>query len=261
VIAKDECPMRHSFKRYELKYWLPEIEAKRAMIFAQPFMRRDPVNRTVEDGSQRVTSLYLETPALEFYRRHLSSAPDRFKLRIRYYGEAPNGYAYLEVKRKVGVIVDKRRARLPACDVKGLLAREPVSISLVDERQARHTRTFLALMMLHKATPRMLVTCRREAFVPHERSEDARVTIDRAIGFQPVSTISLVGHARLWRAAPASRGGVLLELKYSDLPPWWMRELANRIGRFRIAYSKYVAATELLIGEAEPRIDELRAHA
>ena len=34
----------------------------------------------------------------------------------------------------------------------------------------------------------------------------------------------------------------MLELKYTDAPPWWMADLARRLGRHRMGYSKYVTA-------------------
>jgi hypothetical protein len=207
-----------------------------------------------------VTSLYLDTPGLDFYEQHLASAPDRFKLRVRFYGERPAAVVFFEVKRKVGMVIDKRRARLPLEHASSLLERGS-EIPPLEGPEARHLQRFVCLMTLHRASPKLLLTCQREAYVSRQPAQNLRVTFDRAMAFQAMATPTLVGDPRAWRAAPLPEGGSLLELKFTAVMPWWMRELAQRVGRHRVAYSKYVSAMGVARGDVESRIDDFRRSA
>ncbi len=71
--------------RVELKFGLTEDEAQRAWRFVEPFVSNDPACPAA--GPQQVTSLYLETPRGDFAGRHLARDADRFKLRVRRYGD------------------------------------------------------------------------------------------------------------------------------------------------------------------------------
>jgi hypothetical protein len=226
--------------RVELKYALDEDAAARVRRFVAPFVAEDPAVPSA--GGQRVTSLYLDTPRGDFCGRHLARDADRFKLRVRRYGEDEPQVVYFEVKRKVGRVTDKRRARVAAASAPRLLAAGGAAADAVATPDGESLRLFLWLMALHRAAPRMLVTCRRESFVGPEPGCEARVTFDHDTSFQPVLAATLRGDPGRWSRTPLEDGSVLLELKYSGAPPWWMAELARRLGRRRTAYSKYVAA-------------------
>jgi hypothetical protein len=243
------------FERRELKYWLPEPVARWMLGFVEPFLRLDPA--LGGGAGERVTSLYLDTPRLDFYRWHLDSSPDRFKLRVRFYGEAPGPVAFFEVKRKVGSVVDKRRACVPSGEVPTLLE-HGAGASPLEGEHAKHLRWFLYLETLHRAAPRLLVRCWRQALVSTVPGDKTRLTLDRHIAFQPVSSPVLSGDPMSWRPAPTPCGGALLELKFSGSAPWWMSDLARRLGGYRMAYSKYVAAMSCLAGEREGAGAEMR---
>ena len=248
-----------SFKRQELKFWLPEPVAERVHLFAAPFVEQDQAAGHL--GRQRVTSLYFDTPGLDFYRSHVASAADRFKLRVRYYGDRPGATVFFEVKRKVGRVVDKRRALVPSADVAGLLAGTPASSPPLEGAQAEHLRRFLYLMNLHRATPKLVLTCSRSSYWSRESWDKARATLDRQISFQVTSPATLFGDPGRFRLAPVPGPGALLELKFSEHLPWWMNDLANRLAPYRIAYSKYVAAMSLALGDVSDIAREERVPA
>jgi hypothetical protein len=112
-----------------------------------------------------------------------------------------------------------------------------------------HLNRFVYLMNLHRATPKLVLTCCRSAYSSRESWDKARATLDRHISFQAVSPAAPFGDPAAWRPAPVPGPGALLELKFSEHLPWWMNELAARLARHRIAYSKYVAAMSLALGE------------
>jgi hypothetical protein len=245
------------WKRSERKYWLSESMAGNVRGFIEPFMTADPMNFAMSSKGQRITSLYLDTPNSDFYERHVSFAADRFKLRVRYYGEEPKDIAYFEVKRKVGHVIDKCRARVPVADVVALLERRPLPQADGDGLEAKHLRWFLYLMMAHRAVPKVLLTCRREAFCSRQ-PDKTRITFDRGMAYQAVMKPTLTGNPRRWVTTPVRTGGVLLELKYSGAPPWWMRELAQRLSRHGAGYSKYVTAMAVESGDGDSWLDGIK---
>jgi hypothetical protein len=250
-------PGEDSWQRVELKYAVSEATAQAARSFVLPFVAPDDAAKSGAGVRQQVTSLYLETAGADFYRCHLASQPDRFKLRVRSYGTLPGPSVYFEVKRKVGHVIDKRRARVPLWAMDGILNRKCTPTSELPAAERQHLHLFVWLMACHEARPRALTTCEREAYGSRQAGCTARVTLDRHMAFQAVSSATLTGHPRRWSRTPLEKGSVVLELKYSGCPPSWMRELALRLGRSRIAYSKYVAAMAAEMGEDGSRLSAL----
>jgi hypothetical protein len=220
-----------SFKRQELKYWLPEPVAEDVHLFAAPFLEQDPAAGHL--GRQRVTSLYLDTPGLDFYRWHLASAADRFKLRVRTTVTSPATRVFLEVKRKVGRVVDKRRAPVPSANLGALLAGTSASSSPLDGVQAEHLRRFLYLTNLHRATPKLLVTCCRSAYRSRESWDKARVTLDRQISFQVASHRRGVRRFEPLASLSRPRTGRAPGAEVLRAFAWWMKALASRLARYR----------------------------
>jgi VTC domain-containing protein len=72
--------------RLELKYCVPDSVAAYVLEIAKAHLVPEPL---ADGPRQRITSLYLDTADLQFLRWHRERVPDRFKLRIRRYGELP----------------------------------------------------------------------------------------------------------------------------------------------------------------------------
>lgn len=231
-----------SFERFEYKYWVSHKEVEEVLRLAANRLRRDGLAH----ASQRNTSLYLDSPDLEFWRMHVDSAPDRFKLRVRAYGDPPAGPAFLEIKRKVKAITLKRRAAVPLQVMPALLGGGALPPVKTDEER-RTMETFLYLMLVHRAEPQVLVTCCREAYASTDPDENVRLTLDRDIEYQPTHNLSLLGDRRGWLPLCGlgeyrPQANTLIELKFRGVAPLWVQEMAQRIGLRPSAYSKYVAA-------------------
>ena len=83
--------------RTELKYSVPGPIADAALHVARGYLRPDAF---ALGPQQLITSLYLDTAHLTFLRWHRERVVDRFKLRIRRYGDHSAATLYAEVKRK-----------------------------------------------------------------------------------------------------------------------------------------------------------------
>jgi len=220
--------------RLENKYALPASLATQVLEYVRLFL---PPDQGL-DRPQCVTSLYLETPELTFYQWHNERRIDRFKLRIRCYGQPPAGSAYFEIKCKNGELVSKRRAKVALSKVDQVLAG-------VEQPDSSALREFLEARNQFDARPKVIVRCVRTAFRDYNAYGEVAVTGDREIVFQPASCYDLVGNPQAWRPiALPEESSPIVELKYANRPPTWMASLMSDLVKYRVRFSKYVAAME-----------------
>ena len=209
--------------RVELKYSVPENLAAWALQWSGVFLERD----SGLAGPQQITSLYLDTPTLTFFRWHSEQRADRFKLRIRGYGESNRECVWAEIKRKAGAVVYKQRAVLATVALDSVLRGEAPSSELA---------------------PKLLLNCQRDALRQKSASGEIAITVDRDIQYQPSCRHDLVDDPRRWRAVvlpcPAEPAQAIVEVKYMHRPPTWMTTLMLRLGPYRVGFSKYRAAMQ-----------------
>jgi len=91
------------------------------------------------------------------------------------------------------------------------------------------------------AQPAAYVSYVREAYVS-PASDHLRVTFDRQVSGSPFAEARRTGAAR--RRSPVDFGGVVLEIKFMDRFPSWLRELVWAFNLQRRAASKYVHGVE-----------------
>ena len=259
--------------RTELKYSVPGPIADAALHVARGYLRHD----TFALGPQQlVTSLYLDTAHLTFLRWHRERVVDRFKLRIRRYGEHAAPTLYAEVKRKTGSVVRKHRAAFPAGALDAVLnSSDPTGINgWPDAGECvgggglnPALEEFVGHRSRYGAMPTMLVTCVRESL--RDPRDGTAVTVDRDLRYQPtrrcdtnalksvgehsaaclvaaMPRCGLIGQNGEWRSIPlpdaSGPAAGLLELKYVLDPEPWMAALIEQLAPWRVSFSKYAAA-------------------
>jgi hypothetical protein len=224
--------------RTELKYCAPASVSERILDLARVHLVPDIM---ALGARQRVTSLYLDTDQLTFLRWHRERAADRFKLRIRRYGEQPSSTLYAELKRKTGSIVRKRRGAFHAQALCTVLNGLDLSAVAASPEDTENLHEFGLRRRQCGATPRMLVTCVRESLRdPHDGTA---VTVDRDLRFQPTRSADLEGNTDSWRPMPLfNDSAALVELKFSLPKPVWMEALIAQLAPWRVSFSKYAAA-------------------
>ncbi|MEQ1575932.1 MAG: polyphosphate polymerase domain-containing protein [Vicinamibacterales bacterium] len=238
--------MRPARGRVELKYSVPEGVAVRVLDIARTFL--DP-EQYAEGGRQRVTSLYLETPSLTFLRWHKARAADRFKLRVRRYGDHSASVLFAELKRKTNDLVHKRRARFPVEVLDAVIDGARLSHMPLAPGDEGDMAEFIRQRLVFGARPSVLITCVRESWRGSKTEPENAVTVDRELTCQPADRADVIGGGtwspiRLPRQS--RRDDVLLELKYGTQPAAWMTPLIARLAPSRVSFSKYVAAMSLL---------------
>lgn len=100
---------QYSFERREEKYFLTPVQYEAILTPLRQHMHAD------EHEQYTICSLYCDTPDWQLIRTSLEKPYYKEKLRVRSYGTpTPDGRVFVELKKKVGGIVYKRRIALPA---------------------------------------------------------------------------------------------------------------------------------------------------
>jgi hypothetical protein len=242
-----------TLQRREYKYLISEDTAEQIRRFIAGFCAIDAY--AAETGGRYLTdTLYLDTPRLDSYFATIDDACDRYKLRIRTYPSAgAGGPVFFEVKRRVSESILKIRGSF-AGDWPRLLDGDPGALARISPRHRPAIDHFLCHHRYHPFQPTALVRYERE---PYESLVDdyARVTFDRSLAFQRASELSLVPAHERWtyvddaisqRGIHATSSGVVLELKFTNVVPGWMRHMVHSLDLQRLAFCKYTRAVDAM---------------
>jgi hypothetical protein len=227
--------------RVELKYGVSAAEADAALRVTSLFLVPDR-NRT---EPQRITSVYLDSPSLDFLRWQRLRRPERFKLRIRTYGEGP-AVAWVEVKGRAGGLVHKQREAIDSSAAIALLTGR-TAYALGEGSDGPALAAFCERQHAFGAVPQVALRYERQSL--HDPADPAvRVTVDRQARWQRArpGQAALDERTGAWTQlnvpAPDAQRDTILELKHGGRPPAWMEPLVRRLGSRRIRFSKYAAA-------------------
>ena len=212
-------------QRYELKYLLSGQQADALRRRLAGHMEADQFGKTT------IASLYYDTPDRRLVRRSLDKPEFKEKLRLRSYGPATDeSPVFLELKRKAGGIVYKRRVRctLPAAEAFLAGAPAPDADSQIGRELAAFRDRYGAL------EPACLILYDRTAYF--EPGGDLRLTIDEAPRYRVTdpSVTDFSGTQRL-----LDPGSAVLELKVQGAMPLWLARTLSEEGIRKTSFSKY----------------------
>ncbi len=234
-------------ERYEFKYLVPESMAPAIRAAALTVGRKDPY--AGRDGHYPIRSLYLDTRQFHLYHANERQAPDRFKARVRCYPDAPSAPVFLEIKRRVRVVIQKSRGAVPRAQWLTTAQGEPGALASVKPGARKPVEAFVRNALLYHLEPAILVEYDREAFMS-DIDEYARLTIDRGVRCQTVNGWALEADPKGWRRIDSAvrtqtvDPRAVLELKFQTRPPRWMVDLVRRLDLIRLSFSKYCYGIE-----------------
>jgi SPX domain protein involved in polyphosphate accumulation len=231
--------------RFELKYIVDEPKAHALRDFARSYLRPDEFADPNAGYSYPIHSLYLDNAGLHLCTSTIEGHKNRFKLRIRYYDDKPDSPVFFEVKRRVTDAILKKRAAVRRDAAMRLLAgHSPHPTDLLkpaDVKAFDSLCQFCELRNKIDAFGKVIVSYVREAWVTPDNNS-VRMTFDRNIRG---SIYKNDLHARgLVDGAKTDIPGVVLELKFTDRFPAWMRDAVHIFNLQRCSVPKYVECIE-----------------
>ena len=234
--------------RFEVKYLVEPHRLPALRAFLHPFTVPDRVSLRPGTDTFSVCSLYLDSDDLMTYRQAATGELQRFKLRLRTYGDAEDSPVFFEVKRKANGVVSKLRVPLSRDDARAWLNGRPVGRVARGGPDREAAETFRELQTQLRARPVMRVRYRREAYesVP---DQSVRITLDTELAYA-VTFDGELGHATGRWVVPRV-DGVILEVKFTDCLPTWMQEFVRSLALQQRSVPKYGMCIEHLIGTSD----------
>jgi VTC domain len=231
-------------QRWELKYQISPARAFAVREYIRGLLVLDKY-AVGPDGSYSIYSIYLDTPDLDIYADTVGGKFNRYKLRVRYYGEKPSDPVFAEVKRRTGDAILKQRAGLRREALADVLAGRRVDHSALywpDGRSVAALDNFIALASVRRASPVAFMSYDREAWVS-QGDNTVRVTFDRRIRITPWSESGGPFHVGAYPVFPSV---VILELKFTGRYPAWFSDLVQIFDLRRDGASKYCEGLEIV---------------
>ncbi|MBR0382649.1 MAG: polyphosphate polymerase domain-containing protein [Eubacterium sp.] len=226
-----------SFQRYEKKYLTDRSRMKEIVRVLKRHMKADAHDR--ESMGYKVCNLYLDTAKGDVFEEALLKPWYREKIRLRSYGyvKGSEDHVFLEMKKKVGGFVSKRRVRLTAGEAEAFLSRrqEPQDASFMT-RQILGEAAYS--LQVRKAIPACRISYDRVAFVTDE-SDFVRVTLDTNLRSSAAEGgIRVRPREELFMPADFC----VMEVKTSGACPLWLSDLLKEEGLLPQSFSKFVTA-------------------
>ncbi len=215
-----------TFQRHEVKFLLDSHQRSALERAMRGHMEADAY------GESTICSLYYDTPDSRLIRRSLEKPDYKEKLRLRSYGAAkPDGKIFVELKKKYGGVVYKRRISMTEREATRFLAGNGAPPE--DSQIGREIEYFLDFYQTLE--PSMYLCYDRIAyFCPAD--ENLRITFDRNIRWR-TDGLTLTAPPRGEQLIRPDQS--LLEIKTGTAMPLWLVNALNENGIRRTSFSKY----------------------
>ncbi len=234
--------------RFEIKYAVEPSRLAPLLRHLATYCLRDA--HSPEGDWYSIRNLYLDNARFQIFAEAQAKLTHRLKLRVR--GYSGSGPLKLEVKRRVGPLVDKRSATLSAerwtasaaLGLRTLAGGDPLYAEF-----SRETQRYDAVPQILVAYDRLALTSQVDDYV--------RITFDKRIRCQRVTQWTLDGSPRGWRwiddgpSMGAASSCYLMEVKFVQSPPAWVLDVVRTFSLRRVGFSKYGVAVQRL-RPAEP---------
>ena len=223
-----------TFKRYELKFRIDEEKFDIIKEHISEYMNPDEYCKN--DGSYMIYNVYFDTDNDEIIRKSIAKPYYKEKLRLRSYKipESDKDRVFLELKKKIGGIVSKRRATMSYGSAIELIrsGQKPTTLSYTDNMVLDEIAEFLKR---YPAKPKVFLSYERIAF--HGKDDhEFRVTFDKNILTRRENPSFYSGD---YGSELLSDGSYLMEVKINGAFPLWFAEMLSELEVYTSGFSKY----------------------
>lgn len=151
-------------ERHEAKYIIPPHLVAKIREYIRPFCDPDP-NGIGTPPEYTITTLQLDAPNYALHHAKENEALNRFKLRVRTYGDPGEAPVFMEVKRKIRGAVIKSRTRIPFEAWSEQLIKDPhLTLRFRSDKEELGFLDFVRLSRQIGAVPAVLIRYVRESY-------------------------------------------------------------------------------------------------
>ncbi|WP_309121252.1 polyphosphate polymerase domain-containing protein [Paenibacillus sp.] len=221
------------FNRYENKYLLDDEAYRRVYDRLLEYMELDEYNK--QHPFYSIGNIYFDTPNDALIRKSLSKPKYKEKLRLRAYGvPKPGAKGYLELKKKVFGLVNKRRTSL-TLDEAFDFVRTGVEPEHKDYMNTQVLQEIHYFLQRYDLEPKVYLAYERKAmFCIGNR--DLRITFDTNIRSRRYDLRLEDGD---YGEPLLESGRWLMEVKAEKTIPMWLSRMLSEHRMFRTSFSKY----------------------
>ncbi|MCU7929235.1 MAG: polyphosphate polymerase domain-containing protein [Candidatus Thiodiazotropha sp. (ex Codakia rugifera)] len=221
------------FKRFELKYYIHDIQAACLGSQLEHLLDLDHHGDPVE--GYRVRSLYFDSINDECLYQKQSGFLHRKKIRLRTYGDSGTEMVKFEIKHKHGQFVNKESCAIEKKDAQQICMGD---YGLLLDYDDPILNRIYSVFTTRAYTPKVIVEYIRYAYVMPELG--IRITFDKNMR-------SNINHLDLFSTVHDSlpivlEGKQVLEVKYNSYFPGYLKNILSTISTERMAISKYTLA-------------------
>ncbi len=215
-----------TFKRYEKKYFMNELQYQQLKYRFQDYLRADAY------GEATICNVYFDTPNHLLIRNSLEKPVYKEKLRLRSYGTPRAGdEVFIELKKKYKGVVYKRRINLELNEAEQYLYEE---VPMVGATQIGREIDYF-LQYYQEIVPSMYISYRRIAMYGITDPE-LRVTFDREIHWREEELWLERGD---WGKPMLGEEEHLMEIKIPGAMPVWLTHILDELQIYPVSFSKY----------------------
>ena len=223
-----------SFKRYEKKFMLTQEQFNHLMPKLKEYMNED--EHSQDGGTYHIYNIYYDNETHDVIRHSISKPYYKEKLRLRSYHvvHQQEETVFLELKKKIDGVVNKRRVVLSLAESQAFLEHgiRPMTKNYMGEQVLNEIEYYLKQ---NPVQPKVYIAYERFAlFGKDDRS--IRITID----FNIVSRrhdLSL--QKDNYEEKLLKEGMYLMEVKISDAIPIWLTQILSELSIYNSSFSKY----------------------
>lgn len=213
----------------------------------RPFVDLDKFAVGREHNHYTVRSIYFDSPGLRYYDEKVEGIAHRRKVRLRGYNIGQeDSTVFMEIKRKYESPILKHRAPMTFAAAKAILSGRK-SIESVVQNNAKfpdaqdNVKRFCYHIHRDHLRPVVLVIYEREPYLS-KTDPNIRITFDKGLRAVPYPGLEELYQERDVRQCLKDR--FILEVKFNDYYPAWMKPIIAALGTKRESASKYVISMD-----------------
>ncbi|MBQ7003960.1 MAG: polyphosphate polymerase domain-containing protein [Oscillospiraceae bacterium] len=227
-----------TFQRKEIKFMLSMDQYEALLEEIHKYM--DPDKYCVGGKDYGIYNIYYDTPDDYLIRESIAKPYYKEKIRLRSYFSpaAPSDKVFLEIKKKVGGIVTKRRVTMTLQESEDYLLhrKKPVNMEKFIQKQIfSELDVFLAH---YPVMPKQYISYQRTAFFGKE-DKDFRLTFDRQLTERRYDLSLSNPSYGTQLISPDQR---LMEVKIAGAMPLWLSQKLSELQIYKMSFSKYGTA-------------------
>lgn len=221
------------FNRFEKKYFVTEEQMARVLDEIEKHMTPDKNNINRETYS--ICNLYFDTEDDYLIRRSLSKPVYKEKIRLRTYGiPQKQDIAFLEIKKKVQGLVNKRRTKITIQDAYRFVENGG-KVALDESMNIQVLKELSYMVQNYKLYPKVMIAYDRMAYF-EKGNPDLRISFDTNIRSRRENLKLEEGDYGTLLVKP---GLWLMEIKTAKAMPIWLTNLLAKEKIRNVSFSKY----------------------